>query len=84
MTPSQTPADLPPQGTATERYAQSRAALIAEQQKPEKDFARIDALSKQVAQLSKAKPAARSKAATKPAAKKAAKPAAKKTVRRAA
>ena len=43
-------------------------------------IARIDALSKQVAQLSKAKPTV----AAKPVAKKTAKPAAKKTVRRAA
>jgi poly(hydroxyalkanoate) granule-associated protein len=55
-------------------------------------IARIDALSKQVAQLSQPKPAAVAKTATKtaaktaskPAAKKAAKPAAKKTVRRTA
>ena len=45
---------------------------------------RIDALSKQVAQLSKAKPATASKTATKPAAKKAAQPAAKKTARKTA
>ena len=45
---------------------------------------RIDALSKQVAQLSQAKPAAASKTATKPAAKKTTKPAAKKTARKAA
>ena len=31
-------------GTTTELYEQSRAALIAEQEKPDKDFARIDAL----------------------------------------
>ena len=55
-------------------------------------IARIDALSKQVAQLSKTKPGSVSKPATKtaaktttkPAAKKAAKPAAKKTTRKAA
>lgn len=51
-------------------------------------IARIDALSKQVAQLSKAKPAAATKTAakttTKTVAKKAAKPAAKKTARKAA
>lgn len=31
-------------GTATERYAQCRTALVAEQEKPNKDFARIDTL----------------------------------------
>ena len=35
---------VPLQGTTTERYEQSRAALIAEQEKPDKNFARIDAL----------------------------------------
>jgi poly(hydroxyalkanoate) granule-associated protein len=51
-------------------------------------IARIDALSKQVAQLSKAKPAAAPRSAAKPtakpAAKKSVKPAAKKTSRKAA
>ena len=44
MTLSAPPQDLPSHGTATERYAQCRAALVAEQEKPDKDFARIDAL----------------------------------------
>lgn len=38
------PAPLPSHGTATERYDQCRSALVAEQEKPDKDFARIDAL----------------------------------------
>jgi poly(hydroxyalkanoate) granule-associated protein len=47
-------------------------------------IARIDLLSKQVAQLSKAKPVVASKTAAKPVAKKASKTAAKKTTRKAA
>lgn len=44
MTPFAAPPVAPLDGTTTERYEQSRAALIAEQEKPDKDFARIDAL----------------------------------------
>lgn len=44
MTPLAAPPVVPFHGTTTERYEQSRAALIAEQEKPDKNFARIDAL----------------------------------------
>ena len=44
MTPLAAAPVVPLQGTTTERYEQSRAALIAEQEKPDKNFARIDAL----------------------------------------
>lgn len=44
MTPLDAFSVVPLQGTTTERYEQSRAALIAEQEKPDKNFARIDAL----------------------------------------
>ena len=44
MTLFAAPLVAPIYGTATERYVQSRAALVAEQEKPDKDFARIDAL----------------------------------------
>jgi len=44
MTLFAAPLVAPTHGTATERYVQSRAALVAEQEKPDKDFARIDAL----------------------------------------
>ena len=44
MTPFAAFSVVPLQGTTTERYEQSRAALIAEQEKPDKNFARIDAL----------------------------------------
>ena len=44
MTPLAAFSVVPLQGTTTERYEQSRAALIAEQEKPDKNFARIDAL----------------------------------------
>lgn len=44
MTLFAAPLVVPTHGTTTERYVQSPAALVAEQEKPDKDFARIDAL----------------------------------------
>lgn len=51
MTLPTPPSDLAAQGSATERYAQCRTALVAEQEEPVKDFARIDALIEALATL---------------------------------
>lgn len=45
------PSDLEAQASATDRYAQCRAALIAEQEKSVKDYARIDTLIDELATL---------------------------------